>query len=143
MPILNEKKPKKKTQPTKQQYIPGVAHYFPPEVIADGCYDCTGQKVIVDNGKTIGYGINGKQVKDVTSKQCFAYKTEFTDATKNTYYIATDRYGGIFSPSKSSTLHGRESYIPCNKNQFEVYLQVLRSGLTHPLNELRDQLKTR
>jgi len=124
--------------------VPGVAAYFGPEDMAAAVHDCSGNKVVTDEGVTTGYDIKCKAGIDPSSKQCYAYKTVYTDATRNMYWIALDKNGAIFDATKGSIgMNGRENYISCSEAQFETYLAVLRTGVTFELRRLKDELRTR
>ena len=117
-----------------------VSGTFSPEDIASTCHDTQGNPITHDRGITQGYNAGGQEMNDITNVQCLCYKTEYpSNPAKNEYYLALNRGGGLYDPI-GTTDFGRSGVIKCQRQQFEQYLNVLRTGTKFELRSIRDAL---
>ena len=118
-----------------QEVSPG----FTPEEMARAVHDCNGNPVTHEDGIITGYNPRGQVIHDVSSTQCLAKKVAYTDKSKNEFYIATNREGGLLNPVRMMGLV-RSGWVKCNEHQFNLYLEAARTGREFSLREIKNQL---
>ena len=110
------------------------------EDIQNCAHDCNGNPVVANQeGMTTGINFRGQPTTDTTSIQCVARQTIYSDLTKNVYELALNDRGGLLDPLEPTSR--RSGWIKCNVEQFDMYVNICRTGIRFELNKIRDQLR--
>jgi hypothetical protein len=114
---------------------------FTKEDLQAAVHDCSGKSVVPEEISVQGWGAKGLPVSDTLSKTCYARMVvNSSDIAKNEYFIALNKDGGLFIPFET-TDQGRSEWIKCSYQQMEMYLNMLKTGITFDARTLRDQLR--
>jgi len=124
-------------------YLQKVRPYmsFTPEDLAACIHDTNGN-VVVPNTElnVVGFDARGRQINDITSVQCLARSvSDPANPQASEFFIGTNRDGGLYNPFGATDY--RAGWIKCTREQFDMYINVLRTGIQFDLRTLKDQLR--